>query len=275
MERFEKFETSFLQRNSSTYHLLVMLNSKYPYFVILDNSKKALLGIVRTNYTHSSFIDLIPVLKNELLLNQEWGSMSFVFPGNKAVLVPKDVYVAGNGEDFYSLLFEKEIDETLTKETLSNPNSELLYTLPIGLDDAIKFAFPNSDFLNIQGLWLNQIHSFCQTHPDGVFVLVGNNTVSISVFKKSELKLYNHYEVFSDQDILYFILLVLQTENIRPHSVNCYIQLGYLPSLTLIGVLKQYIKEVNYFLPNLPIKFNHILNSKELIENQFIINCIS
>lgn len=130
----------------------------------------------------------------------------------KYTLIPSSLFLPSKIDDYFQLNFgPKNFDEIILHESILPIGFVIIFSIPKWLNNLHSEINTYGDVKTIQGRNLEIAHEiisqnliFCSIHQDKMDVVVKSNGKFI---------LSNQYEVQSEEDIVYFVLLVIQKLN--------------------------------------------------------------
>jgi hypothetical protein len=186
-------------------------------------------------------------LHSNELLNKEYGSLDLVYASPKVTLVPQGFLSQGNTETYFKFNHNLEAVEVIKDEIVPVGEMSAVFAIPTCLARLQEDLFPGikigcATTVLIQGLLKANAHILVRQ----VFVNVWGAYFDVLVIQGSRLLYYNTFRKQMPEDIVYFVLFVLE-------------QLGFIPTeeeVTLIGdittesddfkLLFQYIERLNF-----------------------------
>lgn len=154
------------------------------------------------------FIEVIKYFKEQ----EEWlkdasrfRKVNFHFFSDKYILIPQEVYQNGKGTDYFDLNFKRERNEHLFRDSMKDLEAENIYSLPIGLKNALQLIYPSSDVKHgfsslIQTLLLQNEIGF------SAYLHFRKNILDLFFIQDQKLILSNQFNFKAKEDVLYYFL---------------------------------------------------------------------
>ena len=258
---------SFNKDYSNNYVLSIQLEPDgFSFFISTKDSLNSPLYFLFRRFERSG----IESLWRELNNFNEYDKINFyktiiIYHTDKFCLIPEEFYNPDDQDKYLKLT------QSMTEE-LSNYSSDIqeikakiVFSLSEELNSLVNLKFPSAILLHSA---CPAIHFGIQKSGKSCVIYYYGSSISIAVFDKNELKLFNIYQVKDENDLIYFILNALKNCNQKVSETNFYFSgMGEDGSRESIAV-KKYIPDPVFYNPSfqdmdtsdIPVSmlFNHL-----------------
>lgn len=163
---------------------------------------------------------------------------------------------------------------TLTDDI--NPEIKLIYAIDEGLKSTLDLLYPNHQLKHSLSVLSKLMLQSDELVKDQIILSIRSNYIEIVVKHEHKLLLTNQYSVKTQEDVLYYILFILEQYQLNPLFVRVTVTGNIEANSSLINSLKKYIKNVQLALGNkhlnwssisgAPQHFNYILLNRLFCE---------
>ena len=241
---------TFNKDQSNNYVLSIQLEPDgFSFYVSNKESMNTVLCFLSERFEKPGIESLTRELSNfKEFDNTIFYKTIIIYHTDNFCLIPVEFYNTDNQIHYLRLIQNLPDDICIYSSDIQGIKAKAVFYLPEELNGLIKVKFPSSIIL----------HSACPAinfgiHKTGKSCITNyyGSSISIAVFDKEELKLFNVYPVKDDNDIIYFILNALKSCKQGVQETNFYFSgLGKDGSKESIAVLK--------YLPN-PVFYTPVL----------------
>lgn len=187
-----------------------------------------------------------------------------------------------------SVFYNPENNRTLLEFNSGTVNNALVLTdeinadikLIYGIDEQIKSTldqlFPNHLLKHTLTVVSKLMLSSEDLIKEHIILEINDNYIEVVVKQDQKLLLVNQYSIKTNEDILYYVLFILEQYHLNPLTTNIKIIGNLDTSSSLINSLKKYIKNINlgmghkainwYNLKGMPQHFNYTLLNRLFCE---------
>jgi hypothetical protein len=173
------------------------------------------------------------------------------FSPEKYTLIPSTIFSSGNTENYYHLNFgEENADESINHEFIDSIGITFVYAIP-------KWIIELKNRINSIGQVLTTLakNAFILNYNidlNSISCFVDAGFVDIIVKSTGKLTLVNHYEIQTEEYLIYFLLLITKRLSI---SSNANLFISNLGNSINNDKLENYIKSIQE-LSGFAIQFN-------------------
>ena len=231
-------ELKVLLRNSVDSKFINQSNSVFPDKININEILSELKNILNE-------FNLLNIIKVTLILNNKL-----------SVLVPKDFFNEENCLDYLKFNSRLLKNDTASFDYIEEFEVHNVFITYGNVTNYLIEKFGSFEFFHYSTVLLKKLYS--DTPKDKIariYVNINKSYLNIIVFKGKELNYYNTFDFKSKDDILYFILFVIEQNKIINNETK----------MKLIGeekIIKNYYDYLSKFIKNLEMK-----NTEYDIEN--------
>ncbi|MBS1637425.1 MAG: DUF3822 family protein [Bacteroidetes bacterium] len=173
------------------------------------------------------------------------------------------VPVAFYTEEHSRALLEFNCGKTGSDLILSDditPDIKLIYSIPEELKSGLDKLLPNHHLKHKATVLSRLALQADEFLTEQMLVDISSSSIYIVVKKAGNLLLCNHYKVHSDEDILYYILFMLEQFDLNPLSVKVSLSGQCETESSLAKSLQKYIRQVRFVVGNKSLNRSEITN---------------
>lgn len=231
-------ELKVLLRNSVDSKFINQSNSVFPDKININEILSELKNILNE-------FNLLNIIKVTLILNNKL-----------SVLVPKDFFNEENCLDYLKFNSRLLKNDTASFDYIEEFEAHNVFITYGNVTNYLIEKFGSFEFFHYSTVLLKKLYS--DTPKDKIariYVNINKSYLNITVFKGKELNYYNTFDYETKDDILYFILFVIEQNKLINNETK----------MKLIGeekIIKNYYDYLSKFIKNLEMK-----NTEYDIEN--------
>jgi hypothetical protein len=263
----ELFDETLDINSTENYELSVQLYTDNLSFCILDgirNKYILLRSITPDNYRHFTPGQLAELVAKDDFLTKNYKKVHIVMPSPRFTMVPSPLFDPGKKDEYFT--FNHVISESsqILINKIPDPDSYLVFAVPKPVLE-IAYGFRNSgDTLHHMKPLFHQInHSIKGTAEYYIQAHIESDFFNLIIFNENVLKFCNSFIYRNTSDILYHILNVFKSMNIRQEET---ITLSGHTELydELYSGLAMYIRGIRFAEPAGSFTFSYVFNDTPL-----------
>ena len=253
--------TSNNQIKSTTKDLSIQINLNGLSFCILNTENN--------NIEHLEQI-LFPELKNtetvldavkhifntHTELHQNFNNVTLTHQNIWQTLVPKALFNESLLTDY--LKYNTKILKTdfIAYDELVNNEIVSVYIPFTNINNYVfdnfgSFTYKHQSTILIESLELENKHNY----NTKVYINFNTNSIDLIIFKAGKLELYNSFETFTQEDVIYYILFTFEQLQLNPETVDVSV-IGIITEDDVnYNILYKYIRNVEIFKSNYNFTF--------------------
>ena len=239
--------------------LIIMISSKELKLLLRNSIDSKIIDQNYSYYAEEIEIDkILSELKNKLkefnLLNVV--KVTLVLNNKLSVLVPNDFFQEDNCLDYLKFNSRLIKNDTASSDYIEELKTHNVYIAYGNITNYLIEKFGSFEYFHYSTFLLKKIHFELSTNKKIIiYVNINKSYLNIIVFKGRELNYSNTFDYKSKEDILYFVLFVIEQNKLVNNKTK----------IKLIGeekIINQHYAYLLKFIKNIEIK-----NSGYLIEN--------
>jgi len=190
-----------------------------------------------------SIANLEKIITSEFLLIKEFYSSCLSLNNFPSTLVPTPFFNDNKKENI--LNFNQEThDDTLT-DKLQHIDAVNIYSVPTKLTELIQKHFPSTQVRSSSSIWIDQL--LAQNKEDEkVYAVISDNLLELFVIKNGKLELHNNFVTDSKEDVLYYLLFVMEQLRLSTEKTELVLFGHILKSDDLYQLLFDYVRHISF-----------------------------
>ncbi|MEG1572503.1 MAG: DUF3822 family protein [Bacteroidales bacterium] len=191
---------------------------------------------------------LSQIYEQEELLSFDYGKISYSVEDFKSSLIPTRFYTKESAESYLKLLYPLSEQEVLFKEELTKTKAYCISAISLSYQKALETHFPKATFVSIYKKLIDNGQILIKSKKQVVhqaFIHLRKNHFDILVFEYNELRFINTYPCRSNNDLLYFSLLLLNKLKIDLGALHLYLS-GYVEGINALEILENQVLNIEY-----------------------------
>ena len=190
----------------STYNLYVQSDLIYDHLLVMDQDKQVLV--------YMKYDNLAPSPEATRLLSLPFAKVYISLPHQHLVWVPSEVYEATDKSIYLDYFEDSNLDNILSKE-IAFVGATALYQMDLFLLNRWKKLFPEANFIPNFELVLKQASNEITSVGQTLGFHLYDNQADIYLFQDGEMRIYNTFEVETEDDLSYFLLNIYRNFDIK------------------------------------------------------------
>jgi hypothetical protein len=218
---------------------------------------------------------LINALKHFQISKKSYKHVYINYFNSQFTLCPSVFYNLENNRAF--LEFNSgTVGNALVLTDEINADIKLIYAIDEQIKSTLDQLFPNHLLKHTLTVLSKLMLSSEELVKENVIVSIHANYIEVVVKQEQKLLLANQYSIKTQEDVLYYVLFILEQYHLNPLKVNIKIIGDIDSSSSLINSLKKYIKNINLgighktinwsTLKGMPQHFNYTLLNRLFCE---------
>nr|WP_294897447.1 DUF3822 family protein [uncultured Pedobacter sp.] len=154
------------------------------------------------------------------LLKEHFAKIKISLITQKFTLVPTELFHESATENFVKYICATESEEICTQQ-LAGTGITIIYALPKLQLDKIGSYFPNAEiYPQISPFYKGVSFGFSQISTSQLFINFRDGLAEIIIFNHRQFQFYNIFDFQNEDELIYFVLLAAQENNIKPASAT-------------------------------------------------------
>jgi hypothetical protein len=245
---------------AGSFYLSLILSSHSFMYAISTQNYKIIVELCHVEIAQSSFsveqdIERIEVLINNYgLRHQKFEKVDVAFLNTDFSLMPE---AFAEDKDLKSLLKftsgAMDIKRTFTHHL---KDIEFCFTIHHDLVSYVEKVFTNASIRHCGAVTIQFLFDQHSLKSSQLFLVISDGFIELAAKDTNHLLFYNVFSYENNEDILYYLLFVMEQFDLNPLHVNLAIACQKSLTDELIKSIKKYIKHVSFCVNDSSIKLN-------------------
>lgn len=198
---------------SKNYELYLEVGSNYHNYAVIDPKNQSVKTVsYKPSNIYNGFYDE--------LMKSHFAKTKISLNARKFTFVPSELFHDAALDNFTKYLNATEHEQVCVQH-LNEAGITIIYALPKLLLDKITSYFPNADiYPQITPFYKGVSFGFSQISTSQVFINFKGDFVEIIIFNEGKFHFYNVFEFQNNDELMYFVLLSAQENNIKPANTT-------------------------------------------------------
>lgn len=251
---FYQFDQSRTEESKNNYHLSLQISIDGFCFALFHLQERKYIGIGEyvisnaSNQTIAEFIDSI--FADDKWLKGTFKSVTASFNQYKNTLIPSALFEEGKLTEYLSLntgssgIDQPKFDRLLQSEIVN------CYSFSESVVNVVLKYFPATQFFH-QNSTLIESSLNRSIKSEYIQIQFNRKSIDLVAFKNNKLQLQNSFEYKTSEDVIYFLLYVMEQLGMGQETTEVYISGSIVKESNVYNLLYRYIKEIKLLeLPN-------------------------
>jgi len=188
------------------------------------------------------------MLEAEEILKEDFKKVNIGVALSPFTFVPQDLFEEDKARDYLSHLMQLEKDDRVQANLVPEMNAYILFVLPFWLDKRLA-DLPGTKALEHLSVRLLQRAKAESEDSDQPFLWahLGNSSVWLGAIENSELKYANSFPFESENDALYFLLLLFDHTGLAPDRTTLHLSGKIDPDRALFKNLVRFVAQPEFW----------------------------
>ncbi len=183
------------------------------------------------------------IITSEFLLKKEFYSSCLSLNNLPSTLVPTPFFNDKKKENI--LNFNQKIYDDILTDKLQHIDAVNIYSVPTKLTELIQKHFPSTQIKSSSSIWIDQL--LAQNKEDEkVYAVISDNLLELFVIKNGKLELHNNFVTGSKEDVLYYLLFVMEQLGLSTEKTELVLFGHILKSDELYQLLFNYVRYISF-----------------------------
>lgn len=267
MPVIEQFDETLDINSTTNYSLVLQLSKDELSYSVMDllRSKFIMLRSYEPDDNRVFSLEQIKeILLSDSFLSRRYKSVRIVLPSSKFTLVPAPLYEPEKRDEFFKLSHVLDNEEAVVINRLVCPDAYLLYSVDKQYNEMVETLTPDIPSCHIiKPLIYNVLINAKKNRGCCFHLHVEKNFFIVIVMNNDILKFCNSFTYKSYQDIVYYVMNIYNTLNIkRDEPINCSGRISMQDKL--FECLSQYVDSVRIVVPAGNFSFSYVFHDFNL-----------
>lgn len=279
MPFLELFDETLDINSTENYELSLQVSPDGFSFCLLDDIRRKYVLIRSFEPDENKYFNtekLKELLSKDDFLTRKYKKVNVVMPSPKFTLVPAPLFDPAKKDEYFTFNHIAEENNTIIANKLSDPDSFLVFSVSQPICELINNTFPGiHPYHHIKPLFNHISHVRKSIHGNYIHVHVEKEFFNLIIFNNNILKFCNTFNYRNISDILYFVLNVFRSMDIKQEETIHFS--GVTEKYDdLSSGFSIYVRNIKFAAPTGNFTFSYVFNDTELHRflNLFtVVNC--
>lgn len=187
---------------------------------------------------------LINGLKHFQLSKKNYPNVMVNYFDKHFTLVPVNFYDAANLRALLEFNVGPVADKIIVTDDI-NAGIKLIYAIDEGLKSVLDTVFPGHQLKHTLSVASKLMLSTDELLKENILLSIYDDHIEIVVKQDQKLMLANQFSIKTQEDVLYYVLFVLEQYQLNPLYVTITVAGNVDSNTSLISSLKKYVKQVH------------------------------
>ncbi len=181
-------------------------------------------------------------------------------------LVPDSLYDSDQGRNYLGFNFELPDNMVYAADTLPEIGAQNIYALHTTVLEAIKSCLPGSLVVHSASAILRAFAQREGRDGNGLHFHIHQRgeLADMALFADGRLRFFNTFPVSGKEDLLYFILYIIEQEGLSPEETTLQVSGQMLTDPETTGFLEEYLPAVQLQIDAGSVQFSPVFNPATL-----------
>jgi len=263
---FEVIDESFSPEAKAGYHLSILAGTDQLACSVLDIQANKFIAIQELQFENDdsfkSTCDLLKQQGSDSFYSGEYSSVTAALVHPLSTLIPVPLFDPESSDNYLQFNHGKDVG-TAAHDLIPETDAQNVYALPENIDAIIKRAFPNVQVCHFSTTLLE---SLLVQHKNSteqqIFVHLLPTRLCVTVLNEGKLILYNTYPHKTKEDVVYYILFVMEQLKLNAEKIPLSLYGEIQKSSEVFKLLEKYVKDVQF--GSRPKNINYSLKFQEI-----------
>jgi hypothetical protein len=263
MAFIELFDETLDINSTENYELSVQLCTEGVSFCILDSIRNKYLllrSYTPDNYRHFTPGQLTDLIEKDDFLTKNYKKAHVVMPSPRFTMVPGPLFDPGKKEEYFTFNHVISDGSQILINKITDPDSYLIFAVskPV-LEIAHRFGHSGGPMHHMRPLFHQINQTIKGTAEFYIHAHIESDFFNLIIFNENVLKFCNSFVYRNTSDILYHILNVFKSMNIRQEET--IVLSGHTEMYDdLYSGIAMYIRGVRFAEPSGTFTFSYVFN---------------
>lgn len=279
MAFLELFDETLDINSTENYELSVQVSPDSLAFCILDTIRNKFI-LIRSFESEPNKCfnagDIREIISGDDFLAKKFKKTRIIMPSRKFTIVPSALFDPGKKEDYFTFNHLREDNEIIIANKISEPDSYVISSVSKTIAALINDLYPGiHPVQHLKPLFHHIVHTQKNKEDNHIHLHIERDYFNLIIFNNNSLKFCNAFNYRNVSDILYFVLNVFKTLDIKQEETVYFSGLAEKYD-DLSSGFSIYIRHLKFAEPTGNFTFSYVFNETNLHHflNLFtIVNC--
>lgn len=253
--------SNFGQSSSLADCLVIELSENLIQFCEIQTEENTPLYVchypIENNNSHSLSEHLIIAIKHFQLSKKSYQHIYVNYFNKQFTLCPTVFHEAKDSRTFLEFNVGNTENKIIFTDDI-NTDIKLIYAIDESLKSTLDLLYPNHQLKHTITVLSRLLLQSEELIKENILLSVYSNHIEITVKQDQQLVLANQFDIKTQEDILYYILFILEQYQLNPLTAHITIAGNIDVTSTLISSLKKYIKNIRLSQGHKKLKWSNV-----------------
>lgn len=247
-----RFEEDYQAGISKRCHLYVGISDNLLHLTIFDPILGKIQGIEEFDIAGSTaadhVADRIRIALNSSQAGEEFDAVLVSYNCPHCTLVPDAVFESDRCRDYLALNYRQEFSGICMSEKIGQSGIHIVYHYPSEIATIFQQLFHSVTLSHAGSSVIDAaLREYKAERNPVLLVHPSAESMSITLVENGELKLFNYFEYRSPEDLVYYILFVVEQLKLRPTEVMVILAGQIQLHDESYNLLKSYVHSLTFY----------------------------
>jgi hypothetical protein len=278
MPFLEFFDETLDINSTENYELSVELTHDCLSFFIFDTIRNKFI-MLRSSQSEDnkkySIEELSEMILKDDFLTKKYKKVNILMPSPKFTIIPAQLFDPGKKDEYFTFNHISPDNNIILYNRLPDPDSYLIYSLSKSLHDLARNTWPEVQVQHhLKSLFEHIVRARKSLSGNYIHAHIELDFFSLIFYSANSLKYCNSFNYRSSSDILYYVMNVFKTMDIRQEE-TLYLSGHTERKNDLFLNLSTYIRNIKYAQPTGNMTFSYVLNESDLYRYINLISAVN
>jgi hypothetical protein len=241
--------------------LMIGLSASGIYFCELNSANNSILFAAGfpfdTNVNTTTTEYLISGLKHFQLSKKNYKAVLVNYFDKHFTLVPVNFYDPANLRSLLEFNVGPVANKIIVTDDI-NADIKLIYAIDEALKSTLDTLFPGHRLKHTLSVASRLMLSADELLKENILLSIYNDHIEIIVKQNQKLLLANQFSIKTQEDVLYYVLFVLEQYQLNPLLVTITVAGNIDSNASLLSSLKKYVKQVRLAKGHKTLNWEHV-----------------
>ncbi len=267
MPFLELFDETLDINSTENYELSVQMSRDGFAFSLLDTLRNKYILLRSHEPDTDKYLSndqISEIISKDDFLTRGYKKVNLIIPSYRSTLIPSPLYDPGKKEEYFTLNHIKEDNDTILVNKISDPDAYIIFSVQKYLIDTAAGFYPGvHPCHHTKSLMSQMFHNSRSSDGKYVHLHIEREFFNLFIFENKLLKFSNTFSFRNISDILYYVLNVFKSLDIKND------QILHLSGLTgkyddIYSNFALYIRNLKFTDPSGNFTFSYVFNDIEL-----------
>jgi len=224
--------------------LAIFLSDQRLLYVVADHLGQPQLLKCYESTPTSNYLDLLQnVFSKDMEIRKTYSQSYLIFTAVPGLLEPNEL--SSEESDLSNVLLLPPPTDKHLSNTIQSSDIKVIYPVSETNKGVISQMFSNLSILHHYALWIPMLDAKSKDLlGNNVYAQIDQSYVTLFYYLDRKLQYVNQYEITSQEDLVYYIMLVYNQFGLDASNDTLHISVDDSNSNQTVDVIRSYIKEV-------------------------------